>query len=74
LAESASARDRFGAPEDHEPVEIVRHLQMVISFIEACRVALQQVHELVTEILRQRSIEIGVKVVYYAGCGQKTPP
>ena len=74
LAESASARDRFGAPEDHEPVEIVHHLKMVISFIEACRVALQQIHELVTEILRQRSIEIGVKVFYDAGRGQKTPP
>jgi hypothetical protein len=74
LAESASAENRFGAPEDHEPAEIVRHLQMVISFIEACRVAWQQIHELVTEILRQRSIGIGVKLFYNTGCGQKAPP
>jgi hypothetical protein len=74
LAESSSAKNRFGAPEDHEPAGIVRHLQMVISFIEARRVALQQIHELVTEILRQRSIEIGVKVFYDASCGQKRPP
>ena len=74
LAESASTENRFGAPEDHVAPEIVRHLQMVISFIEACRVAWQQIHELVTEILRQRSIEIGGKVFYDTGCGQKTPP
>ena len=73
-ASTASAENRFGAPEDHEPAEIVRHLQMVISFIEARRVAWQQIHELVTEILRQRSIEIGGKVFYDTGCGQKTPP
>jgi hypothetical protein len=54
--------------------EIERHLQMVISFIEACRVALQQIHELVTEILRQRSIVIGGNLFYDTGCGQKTPP
>jgi hypothetical protein len=47
---------------------------MVISFIEACRVAWQQIHELVTEILRQRSIVIGGKLFYDARCGQKTPP
>jgi hypothetical protein len=52
----------------------VRHLQMVISFIEACRIAWQQIHELVTEILRQRSIGIGAKLFYNTGCGQKTPP
>jgi hypothetical protein len=74
LAESASAENRFGAPEDHEPAEIVRHLQMVISFIEARRVAWQQIHELVTEILRQRSIGIGKKLFYDARCNQKTPP
>ena len=54
LAESAYGENRLGAPEEHEPAEIVRHLQMVISFIEACRVAWQEIHELVTEILRQR--------------------
>jgi hypothetical protein len=74
LAESASVENRSGAPEDHEPAEIVRHLQMVISFIEACRIAWQQIHELVTEILRQRSIVIGGKVFYDAHCDQKAPP
>jgi hypothetical protein len=73
LAESASAENRFGAPEDHEPAKIVHHLQMLISFIEACRGAWQQIHELVTEILRQRSTVIGVKVFYDTGCGPKTP-
>ena len=74
LAESASTENRFGAPEDHVAPEIVRHLQMVISFIEACRVAWQQILELVTEILRQHSIVIGGKLFYDARCGQKTPP
>jgi hypothetical protein len=74
LAESASTENRFGNQEDHVAAEIVRHLQMVVSFIEGCRVAWQQIHELVTEILRQRSIEIGGKLFYDARCGQKTPP
>jgi hypothetical protein len=73
-SESASAENRFGASEDQEPAEIVRHLQMVISFIEACRIAWQQIHELVTEILRQRSIVIGRKLFYDARSGQKAPP
>ena len=73
-SESASIEKRFGDQEDHVAAEIERHLQMVISFIEACRVAWQQIHELVTEILRQRSIEIGGKLFYDTGCGQKTPP
>jgi len=74
LAESASTENRFGEPEDHVAPEIVRHLQMVISFIEAYRVTWQQIHELVTEILRQHSIVIGGKLFYDARCGQKTPP
>jgi hypothetical protein len=47
---------------------------MVISFIEACRVAWQQIRELITEIMRQRSIVIGGKLFYDTGCGQKAPP
>jgi hypothetical protein len=74
LAESSLAENRFVVPEDHEPAEIVRHLQIVISFIEGFRVAWQQIHELVTEILRQRSIEIDGKLFYDTGCGQKAPP
>ncbi len=74
LAESSSTEKRFDNSEDHVAAEIVRHLQMVISFIEACRVAWQQIHELVTEMLRQRSIVIGGKLFYDARCGQKTPP
>jgi len=54
--------------------DIVRHLQMVISFIEACRVAWQQIDELITEILRQHSIVIGGKLFYDALCDQKMPP
>ena len=73
-SESASIENRFGGQEDPVAAEIERHLQMVISFIEACRVAWQQIHELVTEILRQRSIVIGRKLFYDARCGQKTPP
>ena len=73
-SESASIEKRCGDPEDHVAAEIVRHLQMLISFIEGCRVAWQQIHELVAEILRQRSIGIGGKLYYDARCGQQTPP
>jgi hypothetical protein len=75
LTESSSSTEkRFDNSEDHVAAEIVRHLQMVTSFIEACRVAWQQIHELVTEMLRQRSIVIGGKLFYNVLCGQKIPP
>lgn len=67
VAESAPTENRFGGQEDHEAVDIVRHLQVVTSLIEARRVAWQEIMELVTEILRQLRID-KCKRLAYAGC------
>lgn len=64
LAQSASAENRFGDQEDHEAADIVRHLQMATSLIEARRVAWQEMMELVTEILRQLRIDKGKRLAY----------
>jgi hypothetical protein len=67
LAESASIENRFDGQEDPVAPDIVRHLQVVTSLIEARRVAWQQIMELVTEILRQLCIDKGKRLAY-AGC------
>jgi hypothetical protein len=67
LAESAASENRFDGQEDHVAPDIVRHLQVVTSRIEARRVARQEIMELVNEILRQLRIDKGKRLAY-PGC------
>ena len=67
VAESARPEDGFGGEQKYEAVDMVRHLQVVTSLIEARRVAWQEMMELVTEILRQLRFGKGQKRGYH-GC------
>jgi hypothetical protein len=50
------------------------HIQTVTSFIEGRSVAMDDIILMVTEIMRQRSIDYRKKLIYIDSCPGKIPP
>ena len=50
------------------------HIQTVTSFIEGRSVAMDDIILMVTEIMRQRSIDYREKMIYVDSCPGKIPP
>ncbi len=72
--ESKQEENPITGPEPFVDKTTLLHIQTVTSYIEGRSVAMDDIITMVTEIMRQRSIDYRKKMIYVDSCPGKIPP